>query len=290
MRKYKLNIGGGITHFNYLLDYHNYLQNFYDIKEVFFDSVYDSIYGLHWNGGRQLRPLDITVEELIKRVRFFNELGIGFNFTFSRNNLTEYDLRDEYCNYILKNTESDINGIIYTSKNINEYIKSKYGKFKLVYSACADITSVQEYNDLTETNDKVVMSPDFNHNIDFLKEIEKKEKIEIILNEPCITSCPFRKKHYQDIDRANKKLSEKGLYLTEQEKGAGACLAEKNGYVKDGGNIIKFTEMDKLMEMGFINFKLVGREYSWNRLYQDLRDYLERKWIHKILIEQGVKK
>ena len=282
----KWNISGGLVFFDRIIEYNSYLQDFYNVEFNFVGSVFDSVYGMKWNSGRVLPShAGISLEEAIKRVKFYNSMGIGFNFTFSNSLVEEEDLNDKYCNLLLKECCNELNGVILNSELLNEYIRNNYPTYKRICSATKNIRTIEEYNRACDNYDIVVLSPDFNHDLNFINEINNKDKLEIIVNEACVNNCPFRNAHYLRIDKINKNIINRPFYLTDEEMEKSGCMAMKHGYIKDEANILGFFEIDKLKEMGIDKFKLVGREFTWERYFDDLKAFVEQKWIQKILID-----
>ena len=52
------NVGGGVKHRDKLIPYFRDNKVFYDTSHKLFNYVYDSIFGLKWNGGRVCLPSD----------------------------------------------------------------------------------------------------------------------------------------------------------------------------------------------------------------------------------------
>ena len=288
------NIGGGIKHFLNLNDYFVNKKIFYDTSHKMYDYVYDSIFGLKWNGGRVCMPQDTcTIRELLRRIESYNNLGVGFNWSFTNLLLTKEDLSDEYCNLLLEATNNSLNGVILTSIDLRNYIKEKYPKLKIIYSVCNGLKKIEDYNRALNENDIVVLHPDFNHNYNYLEQLSKldgKDRLEVMVNDVCAFGCPFREQHYRNLSYFNKIQSICPIIHDEAELdyGRNNCLAIMNGYTKDERNRLTFSDIDYMLDLGFKYFKIIGREHEWDYyIDRDLIPNLEEYWIRKVIKAQG---
>lgn len=288
------NVGGGIKHFHFLNEFNEEKKRFYDTTHNFFNAVYDSIFGMKWNGGRICSPADfVTLTDWINIIERYNEQNIGFNFSFSNVLLEEKDLEDEYGNLMLQTgNTSKLNGVILTSNLLAKYIRENYPNLKIIYSVCNGLNTLEKYNDATENSlyDIVVLHPDFNHDFNFLSNLENKNKIEIMVNDNCAYGCPYRAEHYKWLSICAKQQSSNPIIhdLTELDRNYKPCEAVINGYIKDGRNRVSFSDLDNYIDMGFKRFKLIGREFSWEEFKQtDIIPNLEQYWIRKIIQETG---
>lgn len=296
MNNFWWNIGGGIKHSKQLIDFNNYLKQYYDVPYNFFNSVYDSIFGMLWNGGRICQPQDtITLEEWIELIYNYNFSNIGFNFSFSNRLLQPEHLDDKYCNLMLSaanEKKGKMNGVILTSEILAEHVRENYPNLKIIYSVCNGLNKVEDYNQKCEKYDIVVLHPDFNHNLDFLSQLIYKDKIEIMVNDICSFGCPYRAKHYDWLSQCALVQAHNPIIhnLSELDKyRVGGCEAIQNGYQKDNRNKLSFYDLDILSSMGFSKFKLIGREHEWEDFKKiDLIPYLDQYRIRKIIQDNNL--
>lgn len=282
-------LGGGIKHYKNLIAYYKDTKQFYDTSHKLFNSVYDSIFGLKWNGGRVCSPADtLPLPDLFEVIKSYNELGIGFNWSFTNTLLTEEDLKDPYCNLVLEATNNCQNGVILVSPLLREHIKKNFPKMKIIFSVCNGLKTLDEYKKEIDNNDLVVLHPDFNHDYNFLEQLPQKEKIEVMVNDICAFGCPFRKKHYDFLSLCAKVQSTNPIIHdpVELDYGKGQCDATKNGYIKDERNRLTQNDIEYMLNMGFKVFKIIGREHNWDYYYKkDLRPNLEQFWLRKVIRE-----
>lgn len=289
------NIGGGIRHGQNLINYFIDQKQFYDTTHKLFNYVYDSIFGLKWNGGRVCMPEHTkTLKDLFAEISTYNDLGVGFNWSFTNLLLTPEDLNDEYCNLVLEATNNSLNGVILTSDILREHVRKNYSNMRIIYSVCNGLKTIDQYKKALDENDIVVLHPDFNHNYPFLTEladVDGANRMEIMVNDVCSFGCPFREQHYKNLSIYNKVQSTCPIIhdKTELDYGSGlGCLAVRNGYNKDHRNKLSFTDLDYMLDLGFQHFKLIGREHEWQYYYDvDLRPNLEQYWARKLVQECG---
>ena len=283
------NIGGGVKHRDKLIPYFRDTKVFYDTNHKLFNYVYDSIFGLKWNGGRVCLPSDfMAIPNLIELVGEYNRLGVGFNWSFTNTLITEEDLKDDYCNLLLEATHDSLNGVIIVSEILANYIREKYPKFRIIYSVCNGLKTIEQYTDAVEKYDIVVLHPDFNHDYKFLDKLPKKEKIEVMVNDICSFGCPYRAQHYNQLSLCAKVQSTNPIIhdMIDLDYGKYNCMAVANGYTKDQRNRLTFADIEHMLDMGFEHFKLIGREHEWDYYKEtDLRPNLEQFWLRKVLKE-----
>ena len=282
------NIGGGIKHRDNLIREFRIHKEYLDTNHKLFNYVYDSIFGLKWNGGRICLPQDsMPFEEMIELIKEYNRLGIGFNWSFSNLLIKEEDLKDPYCNLALEATNNSLNGVILTSSLLRDYIRKQYSNMRIIYSVCNGLKEIEDYNKALDNNDIVVLHPDFNHNYSFLDKLKEKDRIEIMVNDMCSFGCPYRKEHYLELSRIAFLQSVNPIINTREEidsSRTGGCIAVQAGYVKDGRNRINFSDIDNMLAMGFKHFKLIGREHNWDYYYNnDLEPNLKQYFLRRLV-------
>lgn len=285
------NIGGGIKHSKNLIDNFINQKQYLDTTHKYFNYVYDSIFGLKWNGGRVCSPKDsIPLTSLISLIKQYNDLGVGFNWSFTNLLLTKEDINDEYCNLLLEATNDSLNGVILTSSILKEHIKKNYPKLRIIYSVCNGLKSIDEYKKALDENDLVVLHPDFNHNHSFLEQLPDKKRIEVMVNDICSFGCPYRYEHYKQLSEYILHQSTNPIIHFPEELDMSSdlkrgCKAIRVGYSKDERNRLTFYDIDMLQEMGFHHFKIIGREHEWKDYNQELNKYLNQYFLRNCIKE-----
>jgi collagenase-like PrtC family protease len=275
MRDIKWTIGGGLRFYKEITEYLEKTKKFYELDHYIIDSVYDSPHGLIWQGGRVPLNLNISLIEYVQIIKEYNKRGIKFNFTFSNTLLEKKHLKNGLCNYVLKETENEMNGVILSSNLLLKYIKKNYPKFKLISSICR---VDKNYNDLLKNHDIVIIQPDDNRKYKMIKKIKDIEKIEILVNEiDCIENCPHRKQHYDDISRQY--LKHEKIYKYSLPSAPCFSALSKN---KKRNLALNYDEIKKLYNMGVRNFKIQGRDHG-SIVLEHTKNFAEKIYIGSLI-------
>lgn len=296
-------VGGGICHHEFLIKYNSDQKNYFDTLNNAFDTVYDSMYGFGWSGGRASRPRDaISLEALGFLIQAYNDQGVGFNFAFSNILLTEKDLEDPHCNYALElANKSKLNGVIVASPLLFEYVTKTYPNLNITWSVTTGMNTPEMYNE--KCDDKrikyVVLHPDFNHDTKFLTQLKQPEKIEIMVNDHCVFGCPFRAQHYKEVSQMclnqvnnpfvynRKDLDGAPTSMFELPGPGSTCRALKAGMERDNRNVLTFSDIDNMRNMGFKCFKIIGREFNTKHFEDEIKPYIEQYWIRGLVKKAG---
>ena len=206
-------------------------------------------------------------------VKGWNDIGVGFNFTFSNYYISESETKDKYCNYILEHAQNGINGVVLASEILNRHIKKNYPKIKRIYSVTNDLRRVEDYNKYTKLYDLVVLAADFNKDKEFLEGIEDKDRIEIMTNDCCIRNCPNRRRHYSQIALYNMKITEDPVFMTKEETDF-TCVWRGTKEKAQGLNVLGSDDVERLSDIGFNRFKLVGRDLPSMKYMENLVKYI----------------
>jgi hypothetical protein len=135
-------------------------------------------------------------------VNFYNGQGIGVNFTFSNTLLSEKHLKNKLGNQALKKFDKPFNGIIVASDLFRDYIRRQKYAYQLIRSMTKVIYDRNKLLSEIPDYDLVVISPEFNRDIVFLKNIPA-DKAEILINGDCVPFCPYKQQHYDLMAKDN---------------------------------------------------------------------------------------
>ncbi len=223
-------------------------------------SVYGSIM-CSWGGGRASKIKELDEKKAEQIINDFNNRNISCCFTFSAARITKEELEDKTGNALLKmaSNSSYQNYAIVTSDLLTDYIRDKYPNIKLISSILRPVYEIDDYNEtpdyyneLCKRYDKVVIRPDFCFDNRYLKKLKYKNKIEILANLTCLSKCVLSRKHYD--------------LASDQEKGIRTdfdfdfCNKEmRNVQSVFNTNVLSREDIDRLVKLGFTNFKLKGR-------------------------------
>jgi hypothetical protein len=125
------------------------------------------------------------------------EYHIPCRLTSANYQLEAKHLWDIYCNYLLDLFYWEGNSIIVNSPILEEYIRKKYPKYKIISSTTKCLNEKDSaLNELKYEYEMVVLDYNFNKDFEFLNNIQNKEKCELLINPVCMPKCPRRKEHY----------------------------------------------------------------------------------------------
>ncbi len=238
----------------------------------------ESVYGCvksRWGGGRPSGWLDIDRETAESIIHKHNGNKVSCSFTFSNYRVTEADFDDKTANLLLDiaNQSSHVNYAIVSSDLLADYIKSKYPNIKLISSVLKPMYEIDNckdtpdyYNKLCEKFDRVVIRPEFAFDNNFLKKLKHKNKIEILVNQDCILNCPLVRKHYDfhtQVELGLKDRSEDFCHVAKRK-----CESVFNT------NLLSNDDINRIMKLGFKNFKLRGRKFTKEQVIELIGLYI----------------
>jgi len=261
----KYHLPGAFEHFK---TYEILLKLYKREKKVFYDNIMiGSIYGAPgyaaWNGGRQCK---VSYEEWpVLELMANNKIPLAF--TFSNQCIEEKHLGDAKCNRLLELTESEDNYVIVNSPILEEYIREKYPKFKIISSTTKCITDKKEADQELDKYEIVCLDYNLNDDMEYLKSIKYPEKAELLVNPVCKPNCERRKRHYQSIS--------KSILLNWEHWDS--CEYEERFFCevqKYSPKFISVEKVNKLYRMGFRNFKIEGRSHNNLDVVEILTYYL----------------
>jgi collagenase-like PrtC family protease len=250
------------------------------LKELDIELPIKSVHGspsVLWHGGRNIdnipRISDTHINEIFNT---WSDRGIGMYLTFSNWYLTKEHLKNVECNELLEKL-SEIGGdvgIIVVSDILQKYVRKNYPKIKIKSSIDKVVMdskagNLEYYKKLLDTFDIVNLHTDDGHNKSLLKSLSGDcDRIEIIVNEPCIQKCPYRKKEHS--------LFSKALH---KDVGDISGTIKCNTYRNVSGKQTEYSffsrqEMKETTEMGYSLFKLQGRTTDWNIYKEMLKFYM----------------
>lgn len=232
----------------------------YGIK-IPISQVYGSIKN-SWNSGRMSKIREFDEQYARDIIKKYNKFGIGVAFTFTKYNITEDMLDDKVANTMLNiASEEDFNYAIVSSDLLVDYIRAEYPNIKLESSLLKPTYEYKDYSEkpsyydeLAKKFDKVMIRPEFGQDYKYLKQIKNKAKIDILINSNCVYKCPYSIAHY---DRAN--------MLENEEIPLNTIMCNSRVYDKvslQQNNLLSNDYIDKLIKLGYINYKIAGRNIN----------------------------
>lgn len=252
-------------------------------------STYGSFTHCIWNGGRTLCGDEMTPELIDNTMVLYNSLGIRFRLTFTNSFVTEEYLGDKFANEILDiASKSGINEVLVNNDIIENYIKNTYpNKFEFIQSVTKCERDIKNINEACKKYKLVVIDYRDGRDDNFLNSIVNKDKAEIMLNDICNFYCNQRLEHHNDIQKLILtdldldeaiKVGYKGIVCPYKIHYSGKfSLEEFKTYIEDDkvGSLTK-ERFKKVYELGFRNFKVVGRDFDSHVLALNYTYYLAK--------------
>ncbi len=242
----------------------NYPQYFREGLEI--ASFFGEFPTSKWNGGRYCGGDQCNSAYIRQVIKAVNAEGIPIRFTYTNPLITEEDLSDPYCNFCLREADNGLNEVIVVSPILEEYIRECYPNYKITSSTCKELKDIDAVNaELDKDYHIVVLDYNLNNKFDFLEQIKKKEKCELLANCCCIPNCPRRGEHYRFM------AQQEQIALKNRTLPANKQLEMPKWHCEWGENtsvyIFKNYEThispediwNKYAPMGFNQFKLEGR-------------------------------
>ncbi len=271
------------------------------------ESVHGCLLYIPWNSGRLISIKKISkwnkndIESLYKE---YNDRDITIYNTFSNHLLNKSHLSNEDGNMILELlSQGNSNGIIVSSDLLSKYVKKNYPTLKQKSSIIKVSVehpherSTDIYLKLLDRYDTVVLHPDDNFNLDLMESLSSYgDRIEILVNEPCVVNCTIRKAHYDAVSKRGlswqSKLSldndenyEWNFFNLTEAMDCGLDIADKKSITRRScQNSDK--EIKVMYDMGYRHFKLQGRDSYWYKLRYDICRYMyEQEMIFAIEVK-----
>jgi hypothetical protein len=165
------------------------------INEV--DSLFGFVEKCTLYGGRTFVKRELSDKD----VEQLNSAGIGIRIPMS-NHIVE---RKEYklSHWILRKYHVAGNSIICTNDDLARWIRDDFPDYRIDGSVIKNVKSHEKIEAAMELYDSVVLPMPVNEDLEFLAEIENKEKITLFANAGCALTCPSRI-CYPSISKVNK--------------------------------------------------------------------------------------
>jgi len=210
--------------------------------------------------------------------------------------LEEKHTYDTYCNMIMKAGNNGTNQVLVNSPVLEDYIRREYPKYKIISSTTKRILDADT---LLKEIDKdyflVVLDYDLNHNEDVIQKIlPAAGRIEILVNETCNAHCPKRVDHYKEISRHQLEYDTNIQYPcwdpTPDKRTFTGCQKRPS--------FMSIADVEKYADMGFKNFKIVGRgegkeflidSYIYYLVKEDSQDFI-RNYIMQTIMNASAPK
>ena len=177
----------------------NFLSNIprdYFKIETTFSSVSGNFPYCYWNGGfnNNINSNMGKFPLYQEMIGYINEINIPIRFNCSNIYLTDNDLLDEMGNLILELGQNGGNQIAISNISFYEKLKEKFPNYSFIFSREANLIypmTPEIINTIIEQDIfKLIEIPvSKTKDLDFIKQIKNRKKIEIQINSLCRTNC-----------------------------------------------------------------------------------------------------
>lgn len=230
-----------------------------------------------WNCGRLIfENHRYSREEIERELTGAAEHGMTPLLTFSNHRLTEEDLTDPDCNFILSVLDRVRGGVIVASELLQGYIERNYPHIELhgsvILTAFTEKRDCAYYEGLSGRYERYVIHPDDNYDFDLLETLPK-GRAEIILNERCGYQCAQRREHYESIAQQQPALLAGHLDGPNFIERCPFVPEVKQRYTTTRTVSLTTDHAARLYGMGYDLFKLQGRLDNPYSLFFDFFRY-----------------
>ena len=229
---------------------HKHNKNeYFKIKDLELTSFYGSFPFSTWNGGSNLNVkneiflLNDDIYQIFKKV--YNPIRLDCSNLM----ITDIDLQDGYQNLILEYGHNSGNFIEVADFGVLDYIKNNYPNYDFIFSKNAHFVhpfTPDIINTIIEQDifSLIELPNCFKQNLDFLNQLDHKDKIEITIGNKCPINCQIESYCCSTEQEYQYNYSEKTQFST---------CEKLNNYL----NANQLTdEIEYFKELGFSHFKI----------------------------------
>ena len=253
-------------------------------------SVYGTLPGAIWNGGRNIIEGFCNKPDVEQILKAYNQRGVPCRFTWTNVLLEEKHTYDTYCNMIMQVGNNGMNQVLVNRPVLEEYIRREYPKYKIISSTTKRILNTDTLlEELKKDYFLVVLDYDLNHNENVIEQIlPAADRIEILVNETCSAGCPKRVEHYREISRYQLEFDTRIQFpcwdKTPDKRTFAGCQKKPSFMTNE--------DVDRYIEKGFRNFKIVGRgegkeflmdSYIYFLVKEDSRDFIRNHIMQTLM-------
>ena len=252
-------------------------QMFHDDFKI--GAVFGNFPNCIWNGGGYFLHRHVAEAEMQTISNVFNSFGVPLRLTMTNPVVEENDVYDRYANYIMKNLNNGFNQVLVSNPILEKHIRTEYPEYPIVRSILA--AENVHYDD----SDKYFMSVLRKHkntDMEFLKSIDNKDRIELLANETCDEDCPRAYTHYLDFSKKQRYSDNTGENIVLD------CTCDRKYPRKRFYTLSMCLTREKIKEiyepMGFKHFKISGRS-SHGGIVLDYAHYMVKpEWKEDFIV------
>lgn len=252
-----------------------------------------------WNGGNlKISRRTVPIDEAERCLRIFLDRGIKISLVASNCLLDENPglIEDEYCIQIIdmmkklheefKNQIGNPFSCNIVSSKLADLLRARFPEMKLCWS---NLSKQSRTDDPDSIQEDIILDESRNHDIEFLKKIKNKDKIEFVATSCCKANCQFKDEHCRIVSRAQ--IDRKKIDMFND------CLMEsKAKQFLDCKTMLDDNDVDELVNLGFSRFKVTSRkiddkwdfEFTCNNIVNWLVREPFRKVVLRRMLDEGM--
>lgn len=245
-------------------------------------SVYGTIPGAIWNGGRAVFGIS-TKADIEKVIEAYNSKGIPARFTWTNSLLEQEHVYDTYCNMIMRVADNGMNQVLVNRPELEQYIREKYPSYKIISSTTKRMVDLEQLKEeIARDYHLVVLDYDLNRDEAAIAQLEPvADRLEILVNEICYPGCPKRAEHYREESRSQLEFDNRTDFRCPNRSRENRTFEE----CMKRPAFMTNEEVERYIEKGFVNFKIVGRglpqqfvldSYLYFLVKDEERDFIRR--------------
>lgn len=200
------------------------------------DSLFGFVERSTLYGGRPFHFRELSDRDVIQ----LNNAGIGVRLPLSNHAATPEEYRRNRL--LLEKHHRRLNSVIVTNDELARWIRKDFPRYRIDASVIKNIHTHAQIDQALELYDEVVLPMNLTESLEFLRRIERRDRIILFANAGCALTCPARI-CYPAFSKLNK-----GEYV-ETRCSQGLKPREILGMVD--------FDLEPLMAMGFRRFKLL---------------------------------
>lgn len=239
-------------------------QWFYDDFRI--SAAYGSFPNCIWNGGRVTfdRITRTTMDQVIQEL---NKRGIAVRYTFTNPLLEEKHLGDTFGNICLEAANNGMNEVLVNTPVIEDYVRKNYPDYKIISSTTKCLRTLDAVKEELEKDYYLVVLDSFLNTDDRIFSLEKRDKLELLLDHGCMLNCPRSKEHYIELGRSQ-------LTFTDSTFSCPTVSKTFEEVMQNPHSISRELLTEKFVPGGFRHFKLDGRVFKPEKLVDSLLYYM----------------
>ncbi|WP_440873660.1 hypothetical protein [Thalassotalea sp. PLHSN55] len=178
---------------------------------------------------------------LAKDIEQMYQLGIGYRIPLTNNFVTREEYETNVC--FLEKYHRKGNSVILVNDDLAGWIRKDFPKYRIEASIIKSIDNTRRLDKALEIYDTVVLPTSLNENLEFLDNIECKQRITLFAFAGCGINCPS-KICYPSMSKFNKYNGHTQIDCSQPTK-----ARESRGRVK--------FDLSRYTQMGFNRFKMI---------------------------------